>query len=286
MLSSRIANKLTLPVTAISQHVPDFWTKVIVHLHRPLIGHQLLSLKHQGFNIFVDPNDNCGGRLYYWGHYEPEQTAAFLGLLNDLRPATFIDIGANIGYYSLLAATHSKARVYSFEPSPSIADCLTRSVAANHYDDRIRIIRKAASNSQGELSFFINENPHNFGLGSIVNTVASSTKVVVKSSTADLELPQDIGSPVLCKIDVEGAEFFALQGMSRILETARPVLIVEVHPVELAKAGASAEQVYDLLRGFGYSLRTLENTAEITDFETLPHDTNYWLMGRPSSRTN
>ena len=54
----------------------------------------------------------------------------------------------------------------------------------------------------------------------------------------------------------------------------------------LAKAGASAKQVYDLLRGFGYSLRTLENTAEITDFETLPHDTNYWLMGSPSARAN
>jgi FkbM family methyltransferase len=286
MLSPRIANRLTLPVTMISQHLPDFWTKVIVHLHRPLIGHQILCLDHDGFKIFVDPNDNCGGRLYYWGSYEPEQTAAFKALLHELHPATFIDIGANIGYYSLLAATHSRAKVYSFEPSPSIADCLTRSVNANLYNDRIRVIRKAASCTPGELSFFINENPHNFGLGSIVNTVASSTMVNVECCAADDELQEDLAAPILCKIDVEGAELMVLKGMTRILENLCPVLIVEMHPVELVKAGASARQVYDLLGEAGYSLRMLESEDEITSVEALPTDTNYWFMGSPSKKGN
>jgi FkbM family methyltransferase len=275
MLSAKIADRLTLPV-------PEFWTKVIVHLHRPLIGHQQLAIQHQGFKIFVDPNDNCGGRLYYWGSYEPEQTAAFMDLLKDLQPTAFIDIGANIGYYSLLAATHSKARVYSFEPSPSIAKSLTRSIALNGYTERIKVTPKAASEKPGELVFFVNENPHNFGLGSIVNTVSTSTRLVVECCKVDDELPEDLGSSVLCKIDVEGAEFMALQGMARILTTVHPVLIVEVHPVELQQAGASARQVFDLLQSFGYSLSTLESADEIVDFEKLPTDTNYWLMGSPT----
>jgi FkbM family methyltransferase len=281
MLSARIADRLTVPVTLVSRNVPDFWTKVIVHLHRPLIGSQQLAIAHQGFKIFVDPNDNCGGRLYYWGSYEPEQTAVFKKLLEDLRPTEFIDIGTNIGYYSLLAATHSKAKVYSFEPSPAIRASLVRSVAANGYENRIKVIPKAASDKPGELTFFVNENPHNFGLGSIVNTVETSTKLVVECARVDDELPQELGNSVLCKIDIEGAEFMALQGMSRILTTVRPVLIVEVHPVELQQAGASARQVYDLLRSFGYSLTTLESSEDIGEFAKLPTDTNFWLMGSP-----
>jgi hypothetical protein len=52
--------------------------------------------------------------------------------------------------------------------------------------------------------------------------------------------------------------------------------------VELQQAGASARQVFDLLQSFGYSLSTLESADEIVDFEKLPTDTNYWLMGSPT----
>jgi hypothetical protein len=85
---------------------------------------------------------------------------------------------------------------------------------------------------------------------------------------------------VLCKVDVEGAEHSALQGMQRILTTYHPTLIVEVHPVELKRAGSSSEQVCDLLRAFGYKLSILDNPGEITDFAALPVDYNYWVVGR------
>jgi FkbM family methyltransferase len=280
MLSPSLANYLTGPVTFVSRHLPDLGTKVIVHLHRPLIGHQLLLIEHDGFKIFVDPNDNCGGRLYYWGSYEPEQTAVFKQLLDELRPSTFIDIGANIGYYSLLAAAHSEASIYAFEPSPRIADSLARSVSVNTFKDRIHPVRKAASKEKGTLAFFVNENPHNFGLGSIVQTVDASTRVTVECCAPDDELTTDLGPSVLCKVDVEGAEYSALQGMQRILTTSHPTLIVEVHPVELKEAGSSSEQVCDLLRSFGYKLSTLDNSGEITDYAALPDDDNYWVLGR------
>ena len=280
MLSSSLANQLTGPITFVSRNLPDFGTKVIVHLHRPLIGHQLLLIEHDGFRIFVDPNDNCGGRLYYWGNYEPEQTAVFKQLLNELQPSTFIDIGANIGYYSLLAAAHSQASVYAFEPSPDIADCLDRSISANPFRERIHTVRKAASKEKGTLTFFTNEDPHNFGLGSIIKTVDASTEVTVECCAPDDEIAVDLGPSVLCKVDVEGAEHSALQGMQRILTTYHPTLIVEVHPVELKRAGSSSEQVCNLLRAFGYKLSILDNPGEITDFAALPVDYNYWVVGR------
>ena len=280
MLWPSLANTLTVPVTFVSKRLPDLGTKAVVHLHRSLVGHQFLPIQHDGFKILVDPNDNCGGRLYYWGSYEPEQTEVFKQLLGELDPSTFIDIGANIGYYSLLAATHSNARVYSFEPSPSIADCLNRSIALNNLGGRVSTIRKAASSGKGTLSFFVNENPHNFGLGSVVSSVENSTKLVVDCCSVDEELTADLGPSVLCKVDVEGAEFAALQGMKQILTTYHPTLIVEVHPIELARAGSSAKQVYELLQSFGYKLHALGNSDKTTDFAVLPHDNNYWLLGR------
>ncbi|HTD97068.1 MAG TPA: FkbM family methyltransferase [Edaphobacter sp.] len=280
MLSLKLANRLTPSVTFVSRHLPELGTNVVRHLHRSLIGHQLLSIKHDGFKILVDPNDNCGGRLYYWGSYEPEQTAAFKRLLSELHPTTFIDVGANIGYYSMLAAAHSDANVYAFEASPRVADCLTQSISSNSFAARIHVVRKAVSKEKGTISFYVNENPHNFGLGSVAVSSDASTQLVVECCSPDEELGTDLGASVLCKMDIEGGEFSALQGMQQILTICHPTLIVEVHPIELKAAGTSARQVYDLLRSYGYKLSTLDSSDETSDFAKLPDNDNFWLLGR------
>jgi hypothetical protein len=74
--------------------------------------------------------------------------------------------------------------------------------------------------------------------------------------------------------------------MERLLRTSRPVLIVEVHPLELKKLGVSARQVYDLLCDSGYTMSTPEHPKKAVEFESLPNDTNYWLLGRFTANTN
>lgn len=59
--------KLDNQLRKLSQRLPDFGTKVIVHLHRPFVGKSYTPIKFGRFHILVSPQDYCGGRLYYWG---------------------------------------------------------------------------------------------------------------------------------------------------------------------------------------------------------------------------
>jgi FkbM family methyltransferase len=276
------ARQLGYHVRKISQRLPDIGTKVIVHLHRPFVGEQYVPLQHGSFQILVNPQDYCGGRLYYWGSYELEQTKSLINLVDTLRPGTFIDVGANIGYYSLLVAAKG-VPVIAVEASPRVVPALERSILLNrNLSSRVRLIRAAAGDMEGEGTFWVNEVTHNFGLGSTIRphpeaqATAVTVPVVILDDVIGLETP----GPLLCKVDVEGAEFRVLKGMINTIRTRQPVFVIEVHPIELKSAGSSAQDVLSLLWDFDYSTEAFDaNGAWITPSTVIPID-NFWIVAR------
>lgn len=270
---------LGIPLTFLSRRLPDTCTRVLLHLHRPLIGNRWIPITHDGFRLFVNPQDNCGGRLYYWGYYERQQTEAIKNLIHELRPATFLDVGSNIGYYTIMAAHSGVPNVISVEASPSIYARLVDSIALNRgLESRVRLIQGAVSDHDGEIDFWTNENPHNFGLGSVSQSVGSSQRVTVPCITIDsLCLKRQ---PLLCKIDVEGGEWDVLVGMSETTKTIRPTFLLEVHPNELRKRDIRSMDVLELLWKYGYRI-TKENGDTVLDVDNLP-DYNFWAIARPS----
>src|SRR5580658_8459581 len=135
------AQQLGYQLRKISQRLPDIGTKVIVHLHRPFVGNEYVPIQYGSFQIFVNPQDYCGGRLYYWGSYELAQTRSLTNLVDALRPGTFVDVGANIGYYSLLVAAKG-VPVIAVEASPQVVPALERSILLNRdLSTRIRLVR-------------------------------------------------------------------------------------------------------------------------------------------------
>lgn len=285
----RVAIGIGKPLSFLSRRSPDIITRVLLHLHRPLIGSCDVRITHGTFHIVVNPQDYCGGRLYYWGHYEPEQTEVFKSLLRRVAPATFLDVGANIGYYSLLAASQGIPKVISVEASPPIVQMLEASVAANpKLRERITVIPSAVSDKQGELTFYVNRAEHNYGLGSIVRgqkeTGAQPVKVpCIQADTlvSTQELPP---GPLFCKIDIEGAELLALNGMVKVIEQKRPVFILEIHPEELAEMGQSAGAVLDFLWRYDYRIVRLEQGGEApVDKSTILPEGNFWLIAYPNT---
>jgi FkbM family methyltransferase len=277
-----IAQSLGYQLRNISQRLPDIGTKVIVHLHRPFVGNTYIPIRCGSFQILVNPQDYCGGRLYYWGSYEREQTKSLINLLNTLRPSTFIDVGANIGYYSLLVAAKGVS-VIAVEASPQIIPALERSILLNRdLSSRIRVVRAAASDLEGEVPFWVNTVTHNFGLGSTVGSLpdAPSSAVSVPCVRLDDVISFETPGPLLCKVDVEGAECRVLRGMINTIRTLRPVFIVEVHPIELKAAGSSALDVLSFLWACNYSTEEFGPTrTEITSLTLIPND-NFWILAR------
>ena len=286
-LAQRFASAIGPPIRWLTRRAPTVVSKFFLHLHRPLVGDAELPVSIGALRILVSPQDNCGGSLYYSGSYEPEETACFTRLLQEVRPSVFIDIGANIGYYTLLAAGQGVPRAVAVEASPRIAASLQRNVALNGLSSRIKVIPAAISDRDGTLTFWLNRQEHNFGTGSLIPRpdLGECESIDVPCYSGDALFAHHAAGPTLVKIDVEGGEQFVLQGMARFLERVRPSLAIEVHPLQLRSFGHGAEQVTGFLSDRGFTLARLSDGREIELAATASLGSDiFWLIARPSSR--
>lgn len=209
------------------------------------------TLTREGFHLRTNAGlDYTSLALKLWGDFEPH-TKRFL--LREVRPGSvFLDLGANVGYFSLFVALEMEvARVIAFEPNPEIAARLRDSVEANGSSDRVQVVEKALSDSAGEVSFGID--PANSGHSRFAQADHENV-ITVQTVRLDDWLDQNApGADVsVLKLDVEGAETQALRGMERLLARARPALIVEGLDDMLREFGSSLDEMTGLLRDLGF----------------------------------
>jgi FkbM family methyltransferase len=160
------------------------------------------------------------------GEYEVEVHEAIERLC---RPGvTFFDVGANFGYYSMLAARLG-ANSIAFEPDDSNAETLLMHARLNGLVDRIRLERAAVFSHTGRLllSPAGGERPH--GNAHVRSSESSAAGAVsVRCTTLD-DFAALNPPPEVVKVDVEGAESEVMKGAIRVFESLRPFLICEVH---------------------------------------------------------
>jgi FkbM family methyltransferase len=195
--------------------------------------------------------------IYYFGMWEPYLTR---WVSQRLVPGdTFIDVGANIGYFSLLASrlVGPSGRVVAIEASPKTFHQLEGNVALNHAGN-IRTVNMAASDSKGVAKLFGGPESH-IGLATIVeewaDTHGRSFECEVETAPLSAILqPNEIQSTRLMKIDVEGAEWSVLSGMRPLLNEGRPDLEIMV---ELSHE--DSPKVIEMFSDAGFYPYTIEN---------------------------
>ena len=171
----------------------------------------------------------------------------------------FIDVGANIGYYSVLASqlVAATGRIYSFEPDPNNFALLEKNVALNNLKN-IECFNVALSDRDGEGELFLNS--HNFGDHQIYDDGSGrdSFAIALRNGSQLLAAEKNIR---LIKIDTQGAEFQVLSGLLALLkqQTGPLSLIIEFWPYGLKKSGASATQVLDLLLSLQLPLSIIDH---------------------------
>ncbi len=218
-----------------------------------------LSLLPNRCQISCNLQDHVQRQIYFFGVYEPIEAYLFTRLL---KPGmTVIDAGANIGQYTLLAATlvGDRGSVHSFEPVPATFEKLSQHVAANHLGN-VSINQVALWNQPTVLTLGLADD--------MVNNIGSySTGVVdIKTAVAAKGLPLDqyateqgLERVDLIKMDIEGAELCALQGMETILRRDHPLLLLEINRLALERLGYVPAEIWSFLT------RKLDYTAyEIT----------------------
>jgi FkbM family methyltransferase len=177
------------------------------------------------------------------GTYEGEQTRLFE---QHVRPgATVLDVGAHVGYYTVLSAVLAgpSGRVHAFEPNPKNAEFLRRHVRINRLGT-VRVEQAAVSDHEGTARF-------DFGTGSGTGHLADAGALEVRMLRLDDYCAQHALAPAAIKIDVEGAEMAVLAGAFDTLARHHPTIFLSTHGPEVHAASL------DFLRGMGYQLRPI-----------------------------
>lgn len=192
------------------------------------------------------------------GSYEYEKQMAFC---REVKQGSVVyDLGANVGFYSLLASTLAgkEGMVFSFEPSPRNLRYLTKHIELNQISS-CRIFDMAVSSSDGVAQFYLDTNhaegrlmPDRLQLteGGQNHTVPVKT---VKLDT--LVFSRGMAPPNLVKCDIEGGEYDALKGAEATLRQFAPVIFLATHGTDVHR------RCCELLDGLGYDLLPLDNSS-------------------------
>jgi FkbM family methyltransferase len=189
------------------------------------------------------------GRSYHAGEVEPEVQQA---LANHLRTgATFYDVGANIGFFSLFGAklVGHKGRVVSFEADPDVVSRLRENAARNH-DAPVKIEQKAVWSSTGLIRFARAKSAASpdLGLGHVVQPGVQTDDEIISIEAVTLDdYAAQFGPPDFIKCDVEGAEVEVFRGARRLLSENRPEILCELHGAD------KREGLLQDLQALGYS---------------------------------
>ena len=207
------------------------------------------------------------------GQFE-QQTVKIMEAI--LRPGmTMVDIGAHVGYFSLLGASlvGDAGKIYAFEPEPENFKLLSSNIDRNGYKNVIAE-EKAVCGISGEAQLFISGLDN--GSHSIYQNEKRKTTGYVPVQTVNLDdFFQNVESPHidLIKIDVEGAEIDVIRGMMGVLSRPdTPVLLIEFCPFLLEAAGKQPADLISLIRGMGFSIQYVEESTGMIPLESNIED--------------
>jgi FkbM family methyltransferase len=173
--------------------------------------------------FFYRSDDKVIGQRIALNKYEIYETAILLSQLNS--QSVVVDVGANIGYYTLLAAKVAK-KVYAFEPDKETFEILKKNVEENNLKNVI-LFNKAVGNKNEKVG--IEKNKDNYGDSRIQTPQASGQLPLTGEPVQMVRLDDIIKEKVdLVKIDVQGYEIEVLEGMKKIIEKDKPIIFMEI----------------------------------------------------------
>ena len=235
---------------------------------------QIISIKKYNFAVIISRNDKALAEDLIQSQEYGTNVAKVL--LKYLKPEiSFLDIGANIGYYSFLAASQCpKAKIFSFEPDEKNFHLFKTGIVYNSYDKQIKAFPFAVSDKNEKILVSDLGNNPNFG--------ARFTGKTLKHLKSIVHGPDPYFTPVeavkldsflenqkidLVKIDIEGYEPFAVKGMINLIKHNKPIIISEFAPPNLKSVGQSSPEEYlNIFISLGYHINVIAPDGSALSF--------------------
>jgi FkbM family methyltransferase len=222
-----------------------------------IAGHRVYELAKlgNGMSIFIQPCDAIGSEIVRTGFFERETVEVFRHIL---RPGDiFLDVGANVGQYTLIAAdlVGAQGQVHSFEPDPVTFERLRQNVEMNSLSN-VRLNQFALSDVDAEVTFYEGGAAYT-GHSSLVPSGYNVGRSYAVKCQRLVNYMREAGIKAIdvMKIDIEGAEYRLLNGSREFfVSESRPIIVIEFCERTLTDAGTSVTALASLLRGLGYDL--------------------------------
>ena len=239
------------------------------------------TLKFANIKMACDLSRFIQRRLYFLGDYEPEQVALWMKLAAQAN--VIMDVGANVGVYSLAAAAANPAAlIHAFEPTPELTARLQTNIALNQFD-RIVVNSAAVGQQAGEiyLHYGGGKGGMNEGMNYVSPTAAGGRDRLVPVVSLDEFCEQNkIETVDLMKIDIEGHEYHALRGAENLLSQNRiRCIFMELNSWAVERSGHALSDIIDLLHDFAYQFYEIRHGSlvQISD-KTLLVDRDVVLL--------
>tara|TARA_Y100001936_G_C16093927_1_gene689646 strand:+ start:2179 stop:3057 length:879 start_codon:yes stop_codon:yes gene_type:complete len=227
--------------------------------------------------MFLHPND--GLKLSIRGFHDEEE--AMMVKNNIKRDEIVVDLGAHIGYYTLMMAklVGQNGKVFAFEPEPRNLKLLYKNIEVNSYRN-IEVVPKAVSDINGECTLFVGQ--ESFGANKIFKPKKTDTQEFEEIKTRTIRLDdyfEELGflkKISFIKMDIEGSEVRALQGMKNILESNENLKIfTEINRDALEDNNSNFRNMLELLGKYNFKFyisnkkKSEWRKIEIHNFEEL-----------------
>lgn len=260
-----------------SKLVPDLLKELTMRLQWHFVRWPELYVSHRtkrGQVLRLDLSQGLDLRIFIFDEWEPVLSQYMDRSLTD--GDIVIDVGANIGYFSSLAAAKigDAGRVYSIEASPSISETLRLNTV--EVFDNVTVIQAAVSNEVSTVKFFLRKD-NNRGGSTIMASALRGHSAYVEAEVqcaplADLMPLEDIIRARVIKIDVEGAEGKVVDGMRDIIPKVsdETEFLIEVNPKILQDNGSSADELLDHFFRCGFRGYLLQNEYNDRFYQTPP----------------
>jgi FkbM family methyltransferase len=218
----------------------------------------IVLITSQGNKLYVNKKDTGVAQpLINGGIFDRKETEVIMSLI---KPGmTVVDVGANLGYFTLIAAklVGDQGRVYAFEPQPDNYRLLTRNIRINGYRNIVPI-NMAMSNKPGKLTLFVDE--ANLGAHSLSNRnlIQKAGSVEVETTTMDNFFNKVERRIDFVKTDAQGAEGLIFDGAKRVLNGQGLKMIIEFWPWGLRSIGTDPLRLLEKLMAYGFCIKAID----------------------------
>ncbi len=245
--------------------------------------HTALAVTKFGSKIYVDTRDtSLAPHLMMEGDWEPWVTNAIVTQLLKYKGCTFIDVGANVGWYTLLACKLTASHVFAFEPNIRICKLLRKTITVNGYRERVTLTEAACGAEYGVARLLVDF--EEAGGGHLVPSTRSAAFERFAASDPGFKRTPGAGEcyvlrlddivfggnvaavdpRIIMKIDVEGYEPQVLRGAKELLNLS-PILFLEHNQ------NAAHQEMYLELKGAGYEFRHAQHSGHPGEPLTVDH---------------